>query len=1018
LAEDRPDVASSELWRRYYSRVTPEKIVHGEKGIFNFRVTPREPGFAGILVLDANNNPLPVTTGATLTNADGKVVPGIKWGQWDNRFLFSDISPVLSRTRIAVSYKGQTDQAVVDLSDWKYVKSKVQMEELLDGPTSQHGMVLSKNGAFIRDGKPVFFWGGHENHVPPKDLSDTYAEIYAQNGINVMRNIGLEEIVANPETGEIDPQQLDRYQYLVAKLGQRGIYFLLSGSGLGFLNGVYGFEKGKEPKDPQFAFWTDPKVRQALKNTFRQVLATPNPYNKGIALKDDPTLIGIELSNETGLHERRYDFNRLDEPESTQKWRAAFNAFLLNKYGNRKALARAWEMHPLLPNEDPARGTILIPSNYRGARSPYGGTGQHDQFVTGRWYLPHGIPASANPRFVDAIEFNAQVAHKTYPFDFNDVTKPEQTKQLREAFNAFLLRKYGGQGGLSAAWVQDPLFPWEDATHNTILIPTNFRGQKSYEYRPDGPRIADPRISDVMEYTYEVQRNWATDLANFLRNEVGVKCGIGWNGDTFHVTQAPNHQANLMSPLDIAIAAAYLDWDNGDQITSRLKNLKRFTAYGRILNRPMFSYEWSFWNTQGPFSYEYALLAAIMGRAYGFDGYSHHKMAPYRYPIQDPQYSLQQPRGSTLNFDYISPLSDRPRRGAFNIGQWILQRSKIAEESNRLIVGFPVNSTLTGGTERKMSNWPFENWLMYQLGIEDYGFKDVYDGPTDRVVVHSGWGPYGDYRKAKHAILWCRTDSDRTGKDPKAKEKWFALHGIKFKKGQKFFLNDQFFATTEDLSDYNLVHEKAEKARWALLEANAAKDPSQVVTTAADDYWAAEPNHKPSEVDRQIYRALKRWGYPLPFAEDEIDKVWRSRDKSMVMDTTKLEFRAARQDMQLWFGKLADTKIAADQAGLHRDQWRMVKLPLLEAHTPEKQFSVGLFPWDTGDFKTAKTLVLWTHWNSEVTIKVPVPANPEIYAVNWLGQRIYRIRPIATNAQGLTFATVRDNDVFCYEIVR
>ena len=90
--------------------------------------------------------------------------------------------------------------------------------------------------------------------------------------------------------------------------------------------------------------------------------------------------------------------------------------------------------------------------------------------------------------------------------------------------------------------------------------------------------------------------------------------------------------ANMTAPLDIAIAAAYLDSDNGDQLTSRTKNLKRFTAFGRILGRPMFAYEWSYWNNQGPYSYEYALLAALMGRAYGFDGYAHHKMAAYKYP--------------------------------------------------------------------------------------------------------------------------------------------------------------------------------------------------------------------------------------------------------------------------------------------------------------------------------------------------------------------------------------------------
>jgi hypothetical protein len=79
---------------------------------------------------------------------------------------------------------------------------------------------------------------------------------------------------------------------------------------------------------------------------------------------------------------------------------------------------------------------------------------------------------------------------------------------------------------------------------------------------------------------------------------------------------------------------------------------------------------------------------------------------------------------------------------------------------------------------------------------------------------------------------------------------------------------------------------------------------------------------------------------------------------------------------------------------------------------------VALLPWDTGDFATAKTLVVWTHWNSEVTVKAPLPAGVKVYAVNWLGKRLYRVKPIAASADALTFATIRDDDVFCYEINR
>jgi len=408
----------------------------------------------------------------------------------------------------------------------------------------------------------------------------------------------------------------------------------------------------------------------------------------------------------------------------------------------------------------------------------------------------------------------------------------------------------------------------------------------------------------------------------------------------------------------------------------------------------------------GPYIYDYILHAAIFGRVYGFDGFAHHKMSPMIYPAADPAYSLE--------VHYITPLSDRPRRGAFGVARWILERSRIPEVRDRLIIGYPKNSALLGGPERKFSHAAFENWLMYQIGTEDYSFDEVYDGPTDRIVVHEGRGPYGDYRKAKHAILWCHANTDREGKDPEAKTKWFARHGITFAPGQKYFLNDQFFATTEDMTEYVRVHAKAEQARWRELKESAAKAKDQAkrtsvralerLTTAPSDYWAAEPDAQPTELDRQVYRALTRWGYPLPFSEDEIDKVWRSRDGGITLDTRQTRLVVDRPDFQLWSGKAGPgTK---------------VHLSRLTAQTDERQYAAALLAWDTGDFATAKTLALWCLWNSEVTVKLPAGGPPEIYAVNWLGKRLFRVNPSRRGEDGVSFATARHDDIFCYEIVQ
>jgi hypothetical protein len=1000
FAEDRPNAESSSIKSKYYRSLIPETSFAGEKGEFRFHIAPRNAGWSGILICNKQGQPVPNTEKltVTLTGPDGDPVPGVSFVHHDSQILFSDASPIAPKTRISVLRgKEVLDQATIDFSKWTFTPSNVRMEEVLDGPTTARGFVTAKDGRLWRDGKPIFLWGGHENHIPGRGASNAYAETYPEAGMNVQRSIAIQELITDPLTGEIDKAGLDNYHYCIAKLGQRGVYFFMSDAPHG-VPGYLGVEKGKSPPDAATYFWLNPNFRATWKKALRTILTTPNPHNNGIALKDDPTLAGFELSNETGMNERNFSFHRPDMPEYTTTWRQAFNAFLVKKYGSRDALAKAWAKHPLLPHEDPAANTIQIPSNYRGARTPHGGTGQHNQFATGRWYLPFGIPAAANPRITDAIEFNKTVAKKEYPFDFNDVTKPEQTQALREEFNAFLLKKYQTRENLAKAWAEDVLFKWEDPAQKTILIPTHFRGQQSYE--ESDARCADPRVSDVMEFTCWAQREWATDMANFLKKEIGLKCGIGWNGDTFHVVQAPNHMANMTSPLDFAIAAAYQDSDTGEQLTSRTKNLKRFNSYGRIYGRPMFSYEWSYWTNSGPYVHEYCLLASLMGRLYGFDGLAHHKMAAFKYPVADPKFSLPGGRGS-----YINPLSDRPRRGVLQVASWIMARSRIEEEDQRLIVGFPYHDSFMGGPERRMSNWCFENWLMYQIGTEDYAFKDVYDGPTDRIVIHDGRGPYGDYRKAKHAILWCHANSDREGADPKAKEKWFALHGIKFEPGQKYFINDQFFATTEDMTDYNVVHRAAEAAREKALAANAQKAGKVVLSTTGDhDYWAAEPDFKPTELDRQIYQALKKWGHPLPFAEEEIDRVWRSRDRSMSMDTAKCEFAADRADMQVWFGKLEGKK--------------GFKLSRLEGASTEKQFSAALLPWDTADFATAKTLALWCHWNGEVTVRGSFEKEPAIFAVNWLGQRLFAVTPISQSNGHVTFATARDNDTFCYEIQR
>lgn len=80
---------------------------------------------------------------------------------------------------------------------------------------------------------------------------------------------------------------------------------------IGLQGNLWGFERGKAPATAAVDYWVNLRCRQAWKNALRVVLTAPNPYNGGKDIKDDPTVIGIELANETGLNERRFDYNMI-----------------------------------------------------------------------------------------------------------------------------------------------------------------------------------------------------------------------------------------------------------------------------------------------------------------------------------------------------------------------------------------------------------------------------------------------------------------------------------------------------------------------------------------------------------------------------------------------------------------------------------------------------------------------------------------------------------------------------------
>ncbi len=301
VADDRPNKDSVEI-AKTYTPLVDYRLFVGEKKALGFRVAPRNAKWAGILITTPEGKPMkredmPKCT-VTLKDAqaaDGKEPQVSRFDALDTVMMYSDASAVFPKTEISVfKDKELLDRVTIDFTQWKLTPSTIQVKDLNENILDK-GSVQPKGMDFLRDdGKKMFFWGGHENHIPTKAYADHYAETYREGGNNMQRLIGMSEMVG--KDGKIIPAMLDRYLYLVHVLGKNGIYF--------FQSDMW------HTSDTMI----NPELRQRKKEFWKELLTTVSPYT-GKALKDDPTVIGFELSNETGLNERRFDYNRVGNPE-------------------------------------------------------------------------------------------------------------------------------------------------------------------------------------------------------------------------------------------------------------------------------------------------------------------------------------------------------------------------------------------------------------------------------------------------------------------------------------------------------------------------------------------------------------------------------------------------------------------------------------------------------------------------------------------------------------------------------
>ena len=199
-------------------------------------------------------------------------------------------------------------------------KGVLNYSHLLDAPAGKHGFVEARNGhLYFEDGVRAKFLGFNvaaRSNTPDHETADKLAERFASMGVNLIRlhaadaPIGKEAgswssceeapllDYASGSSRKFNQTGLDRFDYFVAKLKEKGIYLHID------LIVAREFQPDDEMDYPggapscikRYAMYNE-RMIELQKEYAKELLCHVNPYT-GLSLVDDPAVMTVQINNE------------------------------------------------------------------------------------------------------------------------------------------------------------------------------------------------------------------------------------------------------------------------------------------------------------------------------------------------------------------------------------------------------------------------------------------------------------------------------------------------------------------------------------------------------------------------------------------------------------------------------------------------------------------------------------------------------------------------------------------------
>ncbi|MBN1895163.1 hypothetical protein JW906_11735, partial [bacterium] len=178
-------------------------------------------------------------------------------------------------------------------------------------PVGPDDFVGISNGHFSVNGNPIRFWGTNsvaQGAFPDKASAWFVAGRLRKMGFNLIRfhhldNAWSESLFeSGKDTRHLNPVTLDRLEKYISELKKNGIYVNMNLHVSRIFNARDGVSQADSlPDMGKGVTYFDPQLIELQKEYASQLLSHVNPYT-GLALKDDPVMAMVEITNENSIY--------------------------------------------------------------------------------------------------------------------------------------------------------------------------------------------------------------------------------------------------------------------------------------------------------------------------------------------------------------------------------------------------------------------------------------------------------------------------------------------------------------------------------------------------------------------------------------------------------------------------------------------------------------------------------------------------------------------------------------------